>query len=160
MTAASYANSIAGVVIGEADTVRQHQLGQIAHGENGSMFIYVQFAAATVPGDAVHINKDFLATLLTTSASPFGAPCGVGRATAAINQYGWAQRRGQGSLNVAASCAANARVNTTATAGRLDDDGTTGAKVIEGVILNAAAGGAAAVVECTLDDPRVGATLS
>lgn len=160
MTQAIYATSQAGVKLDLNEVKAGHALGQTAQGEGGAEFIYVKYAAATVAGDAVHLDKDHLATRLTTSSSPLGARVAVARTTsAAINEFGWVQVAGQAPLNVAASAAANVLLNTTATAGRLDDDAGTGAKRIERAVLNAANGGSAAVVEATLSYPTVGATL-
>jgi hypothetical protein len=79
--------------------------------------------------------------------------------TAATGNFGWVQRRGQASIRVLASAAANTRLNTTTTAGTLDDDGTAGSKQIEGIHIQFANGGATANVEGTLNDPIVGATI-
>lgn len=160
MAQSTYATSIAGVKLDTNDVKPGHALGQKAEGEGGAVYLYVRFAAAQVRGNAVHLDKDHLATLLTTTSSPLGNRVGIVRATtAAANDYGWVQIAGQVGVNVAASAAANIRLNTTATAGRLDDDGTTGAKTIERMFLNVANGGAAAVVEASLTFPTVGATI-
>lgn len=160
MAQSSYATSVAGVKLDLNEVKAGHALGQKVEGEGGAVFLYCRFAAATVRGDAVHLDKDHIATRLTTASSPLGNRVGVARVTsAAINDYGWVQVNGQVGVNVAASATANTRLNTTATAGRLDDDGTTGAKVIERMVLNVANGGAAAVVEASLTFPTVGATL-
>ncbi len=160
MTIASYATGLAGVKLDLNETRAGHALGQTVKGEGGSEFIYVQFAAATVRGDLVHLNGSHVATRLTTASSPLGARVGAAVVTsAATDEYGWVQIAGQAPVNVAASATANTRMNTTATAGRIDDDGTTGAKVVNNLVLPAANGGAAAVIEGTLSYPTVGATL-
>lgn len=160
MAQSAYATSQAGVKLTLNQIKADQALGQVAGGEGGAEFIYAKFAAATVAGDAVYLDKDHLATKLATAASPLGARVGVARVTsAAANEFGWVQIAGQAPLNIAASAVANTRLNTTATAGRLDDDGTTGAKVIERAVINTTQGGAAGVAEATLSYPTVGATL-
>ncbi len=160
MTIAAYATGGAGVKLNLNEAKAGHALGQTVKGEGGAEFIYVQFAGATIAGDLVHLSANHVATRLATASSPLGARVGAARVTsAAANEYGWVQIAGQAPVNVAASAAANTRLNTTATAGRADDDGTTGAKVINDMILPAANGGSAAVVEATLSFPTVGATL-
>lgn len=143
----------------DADDFAKHQLGQSAEGDQNAEYVYCQFAGTVANGTVVHINSAFLATAITTASSPHGASVGVCRGAGVVNQYGWVQRRGQAPIDVAASAVANARLNTTATGGRIDDDGTTGAKVIERTVLNTTNGGSAAVVEGTLNYPTVGATL-
>lgn len=160
MTQSAYATSQAGVKLTRNDVKPDQVLGQTANGEGGAKFLYVKFAAATGNGDAVWLDKEHTATKLTTASSPLSARAAVARVTsAAANEYGWVQVAGQAPLNIAASAVANTRLNTTATAGRLDDDGTTGAKVIERAVINTTQGGAAGVAEATLSYPTVGATL-
>jgi hypothetical protein len=161
MAIATSINDILGADVSRLDTTRQHRLGQIGRGVNGAEWEYVQFnSSSIVAGHMVAIDKDYLATTLTTAASPRGTRCGVVMAaTASSGTFGWVQRQGQVSLRVLANAAANARLNTTATAGILDDDGTAGAKHIEGVALQVANGGATANQEATLNGPIVGVTI-
>jgi hypothetical protein len=97
----------------------------------------------------------------TTSAPGTGAQKQVGVATAAIaaSGYGWLQVYGPCVIRVSASCAAYTIMNTTATAGQLDDDATAGAEVIDGASLDVANGGAAGTVAGFLNWPTVGRTL-
>lgn len=89
-----------------------------------------------------------------------GARVGVAQAVMATNQYGWFQVYGKSSLRTAASCARGTRINTTATVGVVDDDGTAGARAINGVVLGTATGGAEATnADAYLSYPTVGATL-
>lgn len=160
MTAATSINDILGANPFQIDTTRQHRLGQIARGVNGAEWEYVQFnSASIIRGHVLAIDRDHVATHLTTAASPRGQRCGVAMGTATTGNFGWVQRQGQAEIRVLANAAANSRLNTTATAGILDDDGTTGAKQIEGVHLQVANGGATANQEGTLNGPIVGVTI-
>ncbi len=106
---------------------------------------------------------DFVMATVTTSApgaSGPGARCGAAQAAMADNQYGWFQIYGKGSLRTLASAARGTRLNTTATGGALDDDGTAGAEQIFGVVLGTATGGAAATnPDALFSYPVVGVTL-
>jgi hypothetical protein len=67
--------------------------------------------------------------------------------------YGWVQIYGACNIQVAASCAANVRLNTTATAGQIDDDGTGGAFAISGAILTTAREASAGLAPGMLNYP-------
>jgi hypothetical protein len=160
MAVATTINDILGASPLRADDTRQHRLGQIGRGLNGSEWEYVQFnAGSVVDGHLLAIDRDGVATHVTTAASPRGQRCGVARTSFAIGQFGWLQRRGQANIRVLPNCAANTRLNTTATAGVLDDDGTAASKQIEGIHTQIVNGGVADIREGTLNDPIVGVTI-
>lgn len=93
-------------------------------------------------------------------ASGFGSRVGAAQAALADNEYGWFQIYGKGSLRTLASAAKGTRLNTTATAGAVDDDGTAGAEAIVGVVLGTATGASAATnADAYLTYPSVGVTL-
>ncbi|WP_417790632.1 hypothetical protein [Terasakiella pusilla] len=140
------------------------ELGTVSAGNDGSEWVYVQADAGGVTGagSVVLIDEDYAADMIdtTNSASAFGQMVGVASAAATASYYGWVQRKGTANIQVAASCGANSAINTTSTAGQLDDDATSGAEVIDGVILTTAqGGGGAGAAEGVLDYPSVGATL-
>ena len=107
---------------------------------------------------------DFAMASTTTTApgsSGHGTRVGAAQAALADNEYGWFQIYGKGSARTLASAAKGTRLNSTATAGALDDDGTAGAEVIEGLVLGTATGGAEATnADAVFSYPTVGATLS
>lgn len=93
-------------------------------------------------------------------ASGFGSRVGAAQAAMADNEYGWFQIYGKGSVRTLASAAKGTRLNSTATAGAVDDDGTTGAEAVNGLVLGTATGGAAATnADAIFSYPTVGATL-
>lgn len=129
-------------------------------------FVYGRASGAiTGAGYVVVESSGFIFQhITTTNTAPgqngHGARVGVAQAALANNQYGWFQVYGKGSLRTLASCARGTRLNTTATAGVVDDDGTAGARVINGLVLGTATGGAEATnADATLAYPTVGATL-
>lgn len=128
-------------------------------------YMYVR-ANGAITGDgytAVIDVSSFDATPIDTTVSApgagQGAPVGVARGAFADNDYGWVQIYGAGLLRVAASCAAFTIINSTGTAGQLDDDASTGAEVIVGLCLTAARGGSAGTAAASIAYPTVGRTL-
>ncbi|NDG19336.1 MAG: hypothetical protein EB117_13820 [Betaproteobacteria bacterium] len=100
----------------------------------------------------------------TTSTTPGtagpGSRCGAAQAALADNEYGWFQIYGKGSLRTLASAAKGTQLNSTATAGAVDDDATAGSEVIVGVVLLTATGGSAATnTDAVFCYPSVGRTL-
>lgn len=152
----------------KTSTTPEYDVGQIGaqiNGDGTKLYMYVQAdGAITGAGYVCDIDVstfDAVMSTTTTTAPGTGAgkPVGVARAAFADNEYGWLQIYGVGTVRVAASCAAYTILNSTATAGQIDDDATAGAEVIDGIILDTAAGGAAAVVAGFLNFPKVGRTL-
>lgn len=129
-------------------------------------YIYGRANGAITAAGQVVVEQgsyDFaLASTTTTAAgsSGHGSRVGVAAAVMADNDYGWFQIYGQASIDTAANAAAGTRLNSTGTGGRVDDDGSIGAEAINGMVLRAATGGAAAVnTSGRLSYPTVGATL-
>jgi hypothetical protein len=142
----------AGFTITTAD--RQFALGDCAYGSDGSAWVYVQAnGAITGDGYVCTIDEDWQAYMLTTSNDAEGDILGVADVAFADNDYGWLQIKGVCGVLVAANCAANTRINATATAGQLDDDGTAGAHEAWGIWLTTACGGSAAVTAAVLNFP-------
>lgn len=132
--------------------------GQMVLGDWGGCWVYGQASGTVAARAAVHFNNSMQATAVTTASSPRGAAVGVAMATMTSGQWGWFQRNGQVNGSAAAAIAAGARLNTTANAGSIDDDGTVGAKTIEGMGVLVAVG-SSGPVELTLSFPFIGATL-
>ncbi len=127
--------------------------------DRGRCLVYVQASGAITSGDAVLIESDGTAASLSTtnSANARGKKVGVAAATFTSGQYGFLVVNGVATLNVGTSAAAGARLNTTSSAGTLDDDGGSGAEVVEGIgITTAESSGTATAV---LSEPFIGATL-
>jgi hypothetical protein len=95
--------------------------------------------AITGAGFVVTIDAAGSATMLSTSNDVRGNRVGVALGAIASGEYAWVQTSGIfANIQVLASCAANTRLNTTATAGALDDDGTAGSFVIDHIVLTTA----------------------
>lgn len=105
------------------------------------------------------LNEGFTAVAATTTNSLWGNLIGVPAVAIPAGRYGWVQVFGTCTVNALASCLPNVRLNTTATAGALDDDATVGSKTLNGIKLNIANGGATAATSAFLTRPWVGLTL-
>lgn len=151
-----------GVDVDVVDTAARFPLGVIVRGERGAEWVYAGVGANTVTGKGYvcFFDSDYDAVdELTTTLAKIGQPVGVAMAAMAANTFGWFQINGAAEMRCSASCAADAKPNTTATAGQVDDDATAGAHTIEGAALEAAVGGAAANGVAFLSRPYVGAAL-
>lgn len=99
-------------------------------------------------------------TQTTPGTAGPGSRVAVAQAALADNEYGWFQVYGKGSVRTLASAAKGTRLNTTATNGALDDDGTAGSESVLGIVLGTATGGAEATnTDAVLSYPVVGVTL-
>lgn len=136
-------------------------------GSGTKEYIYVSFAASTAvaAGAVVLISGAGAAAGATTTNAAPGNAAGrrVGVVPVAVSsvasvQYGWVQVYGIAATLAAAAAAINTRLNTTATAGAVDDDGTAGARVIDGLVFVTAATGAG-TFNASLNYPFVGVTL-
>ncbi|MFA6041796.1 MAG: hypothetical protein WC733_09870 [Methylophilus sp.] len=129
------------------------------------IYMYVKASGAiTGAGYVVDIDGSAFTAVMsttTTTAPGTGAGKSVGVAPLAFadTYYGWVQVYGAAVVRVAASAAAYTILNSTATAGQLDDDATAGAEVIDGIVLDVANGGSAGTAAGWLNWPAVGRTL-
>lgn len=130
------------------------------------IYMYVQADAGGITGDGyvVVVNPaTFVADMIDTTNSAPGAGAGfhvgVGRAAVAASGYGWVQVYGPGVVRVAASAALGTLLNSTGTAGQIDDDATAGAEIVDGIVLTTANGGSAGTAAGVMNWPKVGRTL-
>lgn len=121
-------------------------LGDVVCDDAGNEYIYVQANGAITANDVVVVTEAYQADQIdtTNSAGALGDRVGVAAATFADDEYGWVQVKGTCTINVGTSAAANTKLNTTATAGRVDDDATAGAETIHGLYTTGAESGNAA----------------
>ena len=132
------------------------QLGTRMKGDAGTEWVFVKAGSAiTGAGYVVTLTGTYQADMLSTSNDAGGSLVGIANAVFATGNYGWVQVLGNVSIEVLASAAANVRLNTTATAGALDDDGTTGAFAILGLVLTAARTSSAGLAAAQLNYPSV-----
>jgi hypothetical protein len=149
-----------GVSLTTADTTPAFSLGQVARGNTGDAYLYVKAnTAITGAGYIVTVDASYGADMLSTSNDARGNLVGAACVAIPANSYGWVQTKGTTQVMVLASCAANVRLDTTATAGNLDDDGTAGSFSIEGLYLTTARAASAGLAPARLNDPFVSAVL-
>lgn len=153
-------NTLLGAAVGSKSTSAEFELNARHFDPNtGKEFIYIQAGEALTANAAVVITEAGQAEMVdtTSTASAKGDRVGVVSIAFDNDDYGWAQIYGACTLSVGSSAAANTTLNSTATAGRLDDDATSGAEVINGVVTTAAESSNLAAAILTY--PTVGATL-
>lgn len=141
-------------------------VGALAAGHDGKLyrFAVADAGAWTGAGYVVIIEAGDSGDMADTTSSAPGAgaglPVGIAMAAVAAAGYGWLCVYGSGvPVRCAASAAKGTSLNTTATAGQLDDDATAGAEVIHGIGLEAANGGSAGNANASISFPYVGRTL-
>lgn len=104
--------------------------------DSGKKWVYVQANGAISQYDVVAIDETGQAAAATKALLDVSHKVGVAAAAFADNEYGWVQVYGPCTINVKASCAADAVLYSSATAGHLDDDATSQTKV-SGIVLTA-----------------------
>lgn len=137
-------------------------LGERCYTEDGKEYVYVQASGALTGAGyiaAIDVSTYTAVELTTTNgASHYGWPVGVEPAAVADTYFCWLQVRGAASVQCLASAAKGVQLNSTATAGALDDDGTAGARLIDGLGLTAANAAAQGNAAAVLTYPTIGAT--
>ena len=94
---------------------------------------YVKASAAIAINSACKIDDDgTIARLTTTLAGTEPTRVGFAQVAFASGEFGWVAIRGAFNVLAAANCVQDVKLYTTATAGVLDDDGTS-TKLIQGV---------------------------
>ena len=147
-----YSSLDEGKGFGLGDTYSDHQ---------GRRYVFARAnGAVTGAGFVCILDASMDATMLSTGNDGPSQRLGVAMAAMADNDYGWFQIEGICTIRVLASAVAGARLNTTATAGALDDDGTAGAYAVLGATLTTTNGGAAAAVAGTLAMPPTTYTVA
>lgn len=136
-------------------------VGQRFEDQNGKVYVLVKASAAISQYDVVTFDETFNTTVapLSTSNDARGDKVGVAPVAFASGDYGWLQVYGPCTMNVLASCAANVRLNTTATAGSPDDDGTASTYTLDGIYLTTARGSTAGSAAGLLNYPAQGAII-
>lgn len=157
------------VSAGTASDMAVAEVGQLAFNTTSAGikgYIYVKDSGSGITGDGYVCDIDgsaYTAVMCTTTTTApgtgAGKAVGVARAAVTAGYYCWLQIYGPGVVRTSASCAAYTLINSTATAGQLDDDASVGAEVINGIVLDVATGGAAATTAAWIQWPNVGRTL-
>jgi hypothetical protein len=137
----------------QVPTHRVGEIGAFQDGDGYKEFIYVKAISAVTARGYVCVfdapDNAEMASLTSTApgAKGPGSRAGVAMAAIGVNGYGWLQVYGKCPLRVLASAVKGTQLNTTATAGALDDDATASSEVISGCVLGTTNGGSAATIE-------------
>lgn len=131
--------------IANTDTVQRHELGTRAYAVDPlygeGEFIYLPGVASTIAGSLAAIDEKAATTTLTVAATR--GPCGVAMSANVASQYGWYQIFGAAVMSCNGAVVAQARVYSTATAGKVDDAVVAGSG-IDGAVFKTADGTPAA----------------
>jgi hypothetical protein len=161
-------NVIVGALFSESFTPAQMEqgkgfgLGDRYTDNQGNEYVFVTFGTGgATPNFVCTINAANSAVMATNTVSLRGERVGVyvGTMAAEATDFGWLQIYGTVDAQVLASCAANARITTTTTAGALDDAAGVGTKDILGIVLTTARAASAGLAPALLVYPTIGATL-
>jgi hypothetical protein len=133
-------------------------VGELYTHTDGRVYMFVRYGTGGATANyAVSINAAGTAVMTSNSASFFGERVGVATATAVLNDYGWALIFG--AIDVQTDVATvNTRMQTTTTAGQIDDAAGVGTKQINGLTLTTAKTGSAGLAPALLTWPTIGAT--
>jgi hypothetical protein len=119
----------AGVILDKNDTVQQFNLGSIAYDDRGSEYVYLLGVASMV--QFAWVNYRLLGdlttavALATTTTVDLRDPIAVACAATVANEYGWFQIKGPAYARYLTSMALSGTVQSTSTAGVMDDANTT-----------------------------------
>lgn len=130
---------IVGIDLTQIDTVPTQTLGTEVEATDGT-YRYIQANGAISQYAMCKIDDSDQAVQGTTTLLPSTEPAMVGIAQVAFadNEYGWIHRgNGSGSVLVSATCAADVKLYTTATAGKVEDN-SSGTVLIQGLKLKTA----------------------
>jgi len=131
-------SGVLGVDFTLTPTTAEFDLGTCVMGTDGTKWVYVQASGAITQYDAVGIDENYQAAALTKALADAGHQVGYAQVAFADNDYGWIACAGSNvSVRVAASCAADVALYTTATAGVLDDTSASQTKLLGAVIVTA-----------------------
>lgn len=149
-------SGLVGADFNSASTDQKFELGQTARGNSNTDWLYVQAGGAIDKHDLVTVDEDFSATAATASTAAAGHSVAVATGAAiAASSYGWVCRAGSGTyvkVNAAASTAADALLNATATAGHVGN--ASSGVAIEGIVLTTAASASAGSLGAIINYPR------
>jgi hypothetical protein len=149
-------SNVIGVALGDTQTSAQFKPGTLVTLDDGGTAIYVQAASDIGTYAAVGVLVNNTAVPLTTTNAATTKRFAVAQTSIASGQYGWVQAGGVMVVNLAASCAANVPLFTTATAGVLDDATVSGNGVglVVGIVANTSISNATAAT-CLAQFPHI-----
>lgn len=136
---------IAGVTVDiDGTSTASFKVGTTVSGEDGGRYTYVSATSTIAQYNAVVIDNNGGAVPVTTTNSANTKRIAHAQVSIASGYFGWVKTGGKVVNSLAASCAPNVPLYTTATAGILDDAVVSGGLVI-GLVANTSISNATAV---------------
>lgn len=129
---------------------------------DGKEWVFCQATTAiTGAGYCCTFDEAYAAAMLSTSNDARGDLVGVPAVAAGSGEYLWLQVKGPAQVLCVAATAVNTRLNATATAGQLDDNGSAsgGVEVQNIFVTTSTASSAAGLNPCILNYPIQGAVI-
>lgn len=139
MTISSFASTpIAGVTVVDGTATNQTGFspGTTVMANDGSMLVYVTATSTISQYNAVVIDAFGGAVPVTTTNSTNSKRVAFAQTSIASSYFGWVQVGGRPLVSLAANCAPNVPLYTTATAGILDDATVSGGLILGMVATN------------------------
>lgn len=147
---------------GDLTAGRGFTIGERLVEHNGKEWVFLQATTAvTGAGYIVKFDEAYAADMLSTSNDARGDLVGIPNCAVGSGEYFWAQVKGPSSVLCVAATATNTRLNATATAGQLDDNGSAanGVEVENIFVTTSSASSAAGLNPCILNYPIQGAAI-
>ena len=141
-----YLTSIMGGDLTTPTSDAKHAVGTIAHGNDGSEWMYVKATTALTQYDVVAINGSFEAAPASSTLAAQGYRPGTAQVAFTVNYYGWVALRGIGlKVRTAASTTKDSRllIGTTGNSnGVVGTSSASGSIALNGVVTLATAASA------------------
>ena len=113
--------SLIGVTITDGVTTPTFKPGTVVNTSGGGEAVYVSATSTIATYQAVIVDNEGGAVPVTTTNSAGSKSIWFSQVSIDSGRFGWVQRGGKVITNLAANCAPNVPLYTTATAGVLDD---------------------------------------
>ena len=151
--------ALIGVSLTAPAATSSFRLGSRHEDESGNEYVYVHAnGAITGAGYTCIIDSAYEAAMVSTSNDLANNMIGIPLAAFADNDYGWLAVKGTAQVRATSGALLNVSLNTTGTAGLLDDDATAGSFKVVGLALTATAGSTTNVL-AVLNFPALNAVV-
>jgi hypothetical protein len=127
---------------GGTESTPAQAIGTKMTANDASDWLYITAGSAIAQYDVVGVTEAYSAVPITKALVDSGELVAIAPEAITSGEYGWVQLNGVLTMNVLASCGADAILYSSATAGSLDDTSTSQTRV-DGIKLTTARGGTA-----------------
>jgi hypothetical protein len=142
-----------GVKLGDTHTTAQFTLGEIVHGNNGSVWMYIQASASVTQYDAVRIDDGYKIGQITIDTAKQPLTVGFAQVAFSTADYGWVMLAGKPLVRLAADCEPSLAIYCTTTGGVVDD--ATTSSMIQGLVAATSVTGATTAATCVANFPTI-----